>query len=54
MKQDLLLENQDEKWYSPEELDLEYGGELLEDAARELRDRRRFVDEKQNEADAPG
>ncbi len=51
MKQDLLLETpENERWYSPEELDLEFGGELLEDAARELRERHAFIEEGNDEA----
>ncbi|MEK6964413.1 MAG: hypothetical protein AABX70_08395 [Nanoarchaeota archaeon] len=50
MNPDLLLENEDEKWYSPEELDLELGGELMEDAARELRERHSFIEEGNDEA----
>ncbi|HLD04520.1 MAG TPA: hypothetical protein VJG90_02260 [Candidatus Nanoarchaeia archaeon] len=50
---DRILTLEDEKWYAPEDLDLEYGGELLQEAARELRERKRFIDEQAEEADAP-
>ena len=45
---------EEDRWYGPDELDLEFGGELMQEAAQELRERKRFLDDQLDEVDVRG